>query len=131
MASSISNFLENAIMNMVFNDTDPSFTGAVVSPTTVYVKLHTGSPGETGTGNPAANTTRKAASFGAASNGISTSDADIQWTLVPAETYTAISIWDDLTAGNCLWFGDLTSSKTVALNDTFTIPSGSLTVTLD
>jgi hypothetical protein len=42
---------------------------------------------------------------------------------------THISLWDNLTAGNCLGAGALTASKTLAIGDTFVIPSGSLTVT--
>jgi hypothetical protein len=47
------------------------------------------------------------------------------------ETYSHISIWDDPTAGNCLWTGALTASKAVNAGDTFTIATGSLTVSLD
>lgn len=131
MASSISNWLENEVMDAVFNDTDMSFTGSVGSPTAVYIKLHIGAPGEDGTGNAAAETTRKACSFGAAVNGVSTSDADITWTnLAATETVTAVSLWDDSSAGNCLWWGDLTASKALTATESFTIPSGSLTVTL-
>jgi hypothetical protein len=95
-----------------------------------YVKLHLGDPGEDGTANAAAETTRKSASFGASSGGTATSDADLTWTSYSAaETVTHISLWDNATAGNCLGAGALTASKTLAIGDTFVIPSGSLTVT--
>jgi len=104
------------------------------TPTTVYVKLHVGDPGETGASNPASNnTTRKAASFTTSTTGTLATDADLEWTAMTAEgsQVSHISIWDDVTAGNCLWTGSLTSAKTIGSNDTFKIPSGSLTISLD
>jgi len=60
------------------------------------------------------------------------SSADAIWTSVAAgETYTHISLWDASTAGNCIFTGPLSASKTVNAGDTFTIPSGQLTVSLD
>lgn len=123
---SISNYLETTLVDLVFNGT------AYAGQATVYVKLHTGDPGEACTANPAGETTREAATFGAASGPTVTSDADITWTNVSTdEQYSHISLWDDVAAGNALWYGALTTPKTVNVGDTFTIPSGSLTVSLD
>jgi len=122
---SISNYLENAILDAVGNNTALQVAQA-------YVKLHTGDPGEAGTSNAAGETTRKSVSFAAASGGSMASDADAAWTNVStAETLTHVSLWDNATAGNCLWTGALTASKTVAVGDNFTIPSGSLTLSVD
>jgi hypothetical protein len=118
---SYSNWLEDKINDAVCNNTALQIAQS-------YVKLHVGDPGEDGTANAAGETTRQAASFGASSSGTATSDADITWTNVStAETITFISMWDASTAGNCLGAGALTASKTVAVGDTFVIPSGSLT----
>jgi hypothetical protein len=115
--------LENAINDAVCNNTALQVAQS-------YVKLHTGDPGENGTANAAGETTRKAASFGASSAGTATSDADLTWTSYStAETVSHVSMWDNLTAGNCLGSGALTASKTLAIGDTFVIPSGSLTFT--
>lgn len=123
---SVSDYLENKLLDLVFNAT--SYAGQA----TVYVKLHTGDPGEAGTANAAGNTTRQAATFGAASAGSVASDADVTWTGVStSETYSHVSLWDASTAGNCLWSGALSSSKAVTAGDSFTLPSGSLTVAID
>lgn len=120
---SYSDYLENKINDAVCNN-DP------LQVAQVYVKLHTGDPGEAGTSAAAGETTRKAASFGTSSSGTCTSDADLVWTNVStAETYSHVSLWDASTAGNCLGSGALAAPKTVAVGDTFTIPSGSLTFT--
>lgn len=120
---SYSDYLENAINDAVCNNTALAVAQA-------YVKLHIGDPGEAGTANAAGETTRKAASFGASSGGTATSDADLTWTNVStAETITHVSMWDAATVGNCLGSGALTASKTVAVGDTFVIPSGSFTFT--
>lgn len=122
---SIANYAELKLLDAVLN-------AAAYSAAGVYVKLHTGDPGEDCTANAAGETTREAASFAAAAAGACVSDADITWTNVStAETYSHISLWDAAVAGNPLWYGALTAAKTVAIGDTFTIPSGDLTVSLD
>jgi hypothetical protein len=121
----ISNYGELKMLDAVFNNV--SFV--VAQP---YVKLHTGDPGEDGLLLPATEATRKALSVSAAVAGAVTSDADLTWTSVAAsETYSHVSVWDAAAAGNCLWSGPLTASKAVIAGDTFTIPIGSLTVSLD
>ena len=120
---SYSDYLENAINDAVCNNT-------ALQIAQVYVKLHTGDPGENGTANAAGETTRKAASFGASASGTATSDADITWTSYStAETVSHVSLWDASSGGNCLGAGALAASKTLAVGDTFVIPSGSLTFT--
>jgi len=96
-----------------------------------YTKLHIGDPGEDGTNNAAAETTRKSTSYGASSGGVITTDADLTWTNVAgSETISHVSQWDASSAGNCLGSGALSASKAVTAGDTFTIPSGSQTVTI-
>ena len=121
---SISNYAENKILDHVTGEA--SWT----MPTTVYVKLHTGDPGEAATSNAATETTRKAASWSAASSGSIATDATLEWTNVAAtETITHWSLWDNSTAGNALWTGALSSSAAVTAGDTFQITS--LTLSLD
>jgi hypothetical protein len=126
---SVSDYAENKLLDAVFNHTT---TGGGLPTTDVWVKLHTGDPGEAGTNNAAGETTRKQVSMAAASGGASSSDADLVWTNVSTtETITHVSVWDASTAGNCLWVGALTASKALNAGDTFTIPSGSFTASLD
>jgi hypothetical protein len=121
----IGDYLEARILDAVFNNTSLAVAAT-------YVKLHIGDPGETGTANPAGNTTRQAASWAPASGGTIATDAALTWASVPAaETYTHVSVWDASTAGNHLWNGPLTVPYYVNVGDTFTIPSGVLTATLD
>lgn len=122
---SISNFAENAILDAIFNNT-------ALQKSARYVKLHISDPGETGTSGAAAETTRKSVTGAAAASGTFTSVNDLIWTAVAgSETISHISIWDDPSAGNCLWTGALSVSKAVNAGDTFTIPTGSLTVSVD
>lgn len=123
----ISNYLENQLLDAVFN---AEATGLPI--TNVWVKLHIGDPGEDGTANAAGNTTRKEATFPAASGGATSNDNLLEWLNVStAETYSHVSLWDASTGGNNLWNGALTATKTVAVGDTFQIPIGDLDVTLD
>jgi hypothetical protein len=119
---SISNYAEDKLLDALRN---VSFSVA-----NTYVKLHLGDPGEDGTANAAAETTREAASWSAASGGSIATSATIEWTNVSTtEIYTHWSLWDDPTAGNCLWTGSLGASASMTAGDTFQITA--LTLTLD
>lgn len=121
---SISNYAEVKLLDHVTG------RASYTMPTNVYVKLHTGDAGEDGTNNAASNTLRKVVSWSAASSGSIASSATLEWTSVPTtETYSHWSMWDNLTAGNCLWKGALSASAAVTAGDTFQITT--LTLTLD
>lgn len=95
-----------------------------------WVKLHIGDPGSAGTSNPAGETTRKQATFAAASGGSAATSADLSWTNVStSEDYTHFSMWTASTNGTFLWSGTITANALTA-GDTFTIPSGSLVLSL-
>lgn len=121
---SISNYAELKILDHTTG------RAAWTIPSNVYVKLHTGDAGEDGTSNAATETTRKVAAWSAASSGSIATSATLEWTNVAAtETYSHWSLWDDVSAGNCLWTGALSSSAAVTAGDTFQITS--LTLSLD
>lgn len=121
---SISNYAELKILDHTTG------RAAWTAPTTVYLKLHTGDPGEDGTSNAAAETSRQSVSWSAAASGSIGSSATVSWTNVSTtETYSHWSLWDNATTGNCLWTGSLSSSAAVTAGDTFQITS--LTLSLD
>ena len=126
--SEISNYLENALINGTLRAT--TFT----APAAVYVSLHTADPTDAGSGTEVTGGSyaRQAATFGAPSNGASTTTADITYPQATAGygTVTHIGIFDALTTGNLLYHSPLNTSKTIETGDIFKITSGSLTVTL-
>jgi hypothetical protein len=123
MPTGLSNYLANKFLDAVGNAT-------AYSSANVYVKLHIGDPGANGTANAATEITRKSVSFSAASTGGLTSDADVSWeNIAGSEDATFFTVWDNLTAGNFLFSGTVAGNAYTA-GDTFTIPSGSLTVSL-
>ena len=123
MATGISSYLADELLDAVGN-------ASSFSVGTVYIKLHIGDPGANGTSNAATETTRQSASFGAASAGTLTSDADITWTNISgSQDATFFTAWDNASAGNFLFSGSITGNAYTA-GDTYVIPSGSLTVSL-
>jgi len=123
MATGLSTYLANAFLDSLGNAT-------AFSVTTPYVKLHVGDPGANGTANPATETTRKSVSFAASSSGALASDAAITWTnIAGSQDATYFTAWDSATTGNFLFSGTITGNPYTA-GDTYTIPSGSLTVSL-
>jgi hypothetical protein len=95
-----------------------------------WIKLHVGAPGAAGTSNAATETTRKQATWASASAASKASNADLVWTGVAgSEDFTHFSMWTASTAGTFGGSGLITANAVTAA-DTFTIPSGSLTLTL-
>lgn len=123
---SISNYLENAILDKVLRNTD--FSVATGS----YLSLHTADPGKTGadevTGGSYA---RQAIAFDAAVTGSAGSSASESFTGMPACTVTHVGLWDTVTVGSFLWSGALSASKVVNSGDTFQFAAGDVIVTLD
>jgi|GEM_PF-1442075 len=121
LASGIANSILNALCR----------NAAWTIPVAFYVKLHTADPGASGATAAAANTTRKLCTFGAASAGSLTTSADCVWTNVPnAETYSHVSFWDAVAAGNFLGSDDLAVPQPVIIGNNFTILAGQITVAL-
>lgn len=121
-----SNYIEPFILEAVFKNGKTAFPAI----TTVYVKLHTGDPGETGTTNAATETTRQSVSFGTASGGSIVSTGTVSWTNVSTtETITYISFWDNVSAGNCLGSAQLNSPAALQAGDNLDLTS--ITFTLD
>ena len=121
---SATNYLELKILDHTLG------TAAYTMPTGVYVKLHTGAPGEDATANVATEATRKAATFNAASGGSAALAATVSWTNVSTtETYTHVSLWDAVSAGNPLYWAALTASVAVTAGDNFDLTA--LTISAD
>lgn len=116
MAGSLSAYASNKLLDHLLG------VAAFTMPTNVFVKLHTADPGTAGTTAAAATTTRKQLAFGAAASAVSTQSGTVTWSAVgTAETITHISIWDNLTAGNFLARGALTTSVTTVVGDDITL----------
>jgi hypothetical protein len=127
--SAISNYLENALINATLRNT--TFT----SPATVYAGLFTSDPTEAGTGTEVSGGSyaRKAITFAAPSNGVTTNSAaacEFDQATGSWGTITHFAIFDALTTGNMLYYGALTTSKTIASGDVFKFATSSVTVTL-
>ena len=124
----MSNYLENALINVTLRAT------GYTAPTTVYVGLYTSDPTDANTGTEVSGGSyaRKSATFGAPSNGASTTSADITFDQATASwgTIAYIGILDALTSGNLLYHTALDTSKAIDTGDIFKIASASLTVTL-
>lgn len=124
----MSNYLENALVNVTLRGT--AFT-AVSTP---YVGLFTSDPTDAGTGTEVSGGSyaRTAATFGAPSNGVSVTSADITFPTATASWGTVgwIGIYDASTAGNLLYHTPLDVAKTIDSGDIFKITAGNLSVTL-
>lgn len=124
---SISNYLEDSLLNLVLrNTTFPPITA-------VYASLHTADPGETGTGSPIASSPRFAVTFAAAASATAANSATASVVCSATGTITHLGLWDasSTATANHLWSGALTASKTVAnVGDTVTLAVGALTVNL-
>lgn len=128
-----SNYLENKILDHVLTST------AYTQPSR-YLALFTSDPGETGSLSGEISTSgtaysRQAVTFAAASSGTSATNATVTFSAATASwgTITHVAVMDGSTAGagNVLFYGAVTTSKTIDTGDTFQVTSGNLTVSLD
>ena len=127
--SAISNYLENALINATLRNT------TYTSPATVYAGLFTSDPTDAGSGTEVSGGSyaRKAITFAAPSNGVTTNSAaacEFDQATGSWGTITHFGIFDALTSGNLLYHGALTTSKTIASGDVFKFPTSSVSVTL-
>lgn len=139
--SAASNFLENKVLDHVLRYSAAPYT----APTTLYLALFNNTSGsaaanlEAGTLTDETSTSgtaysRKAVTFAAASSGSSATNATVTFDTATANwgTITHVAIMDGGTAGagNVLFYGAVTTSKTIETGDTFQVSSGNLTVAL-
>jgi len=135
--SAASNFLENAVLNHVLTAT------AYTAPTTRFLALFTGTAAdvlgrlEAGTLSDEITTSgsayiRKAVTFAAASSGTSATNATVTFDAATSNwgTVTCIAIMDAVSGGNVLFYGQVTTAKTIETGDTFQVSTGNLTVAL-
>jgi len=108
---------------------------AFTPPATIYLALYTVAPTDTGGGTEVSGGgyARQSFTLTAATAGSTSNSADIVFPTATADwgTIVAVGIFDAATAGNLLWYGNLSTSKTVLNGDTFKILAGNLSITLD
>ena len=137
--SAASNYLENKVLDHVLRNT------AYSQPSGLWLALFNNTSGsaaanlEAGTLTDETSTSgtayaRKAVAFSASSSGSAATSATVTFDAATANwgTITHVAIMDGDTegAGNVLFWGAVTTSKTIETGDTFQVSSGNLTVSL-
>ena len=133
--SAASNYLENKVLDHVLTAT------GYTAPTTRYLGLFTNTSGSAATNLEAGTLTdevsggsyaRKTVTFASASSGSSATNATVTFDAATATwgTITHVAVMDQITGGNVLFWGQVTTSKTIELGDTFQVTSGNLTISL-
>lgn len=132
MANNLTNSGELLVLDWI------NGVGTPTRPTTpLKVALFTTSPNqETGAGGTevsGGSYARTSVTFSAASGGASSNSADVTFPTATASwgTVVAAGIYDSAGTPVLLWVGNLSTSKTIDVGDTFKIPAGQLTVSVD
>lgn len=102
---------------------------------TLYVKLHNGAPGDSGTSNASSETTRKAFTPDTPSGGsLAGTGSLVSWApiaLSGTENLTHYSIWTAASGGNCLAVGAFTTARNGVVNgDTVNFTPSDFTFTI-
>lgn len=111
-------------------------SGTATRPTAWFVALYTAAPSDAGGGTEVsgAGYARQSVAFDAAATpgGTTSNSADVSFTAAGGDygTVTHLGIFDASSAGNLLWHGALTASKTVADGDTITFATGNIDLTM-
>jgi len=133
--SAASDYLENKVLDHVLTAT--SYT----APSTRYLALFTNTSGSAATNLEAGTLTdevsggtysRQSVTFAAASSGTSATNATVTFPAATANwgTITHVAVMDAATSGNVLFWGAVTTAKTIETGDTFQVSSGNLSVSL-
>ena len=135
--SAASNYLENKVLDHVLTAT------AYSQPSTRYLALFINTSGNAATNLEAGTLTdevstsgtaygRETVTFAAASGGSSATNATVTFDTATANwgTITHVAVMDAATSGNVLFWGAVTTSKTIETGDTFQVSSGNLTISL-
>ena len=133
--SALTNYAEDLLLTWLFT------ASSATRPSAWYVALHTGDPGETGASSEVvvgtdADYVRDQITFDdpVASSGQVLSDVAVSWTVDAVSagyTVTHVSIWDAVTAGNCLMKGALPVPRALAANQVLTFSIGDIIAALD
>ncbi|NNU89756.1 hypothetical protein [Anoxybacillus sp. CHMUD] len=126
--SAISNYLENALINAVLRNTP------YTSPSAVYLALYTSDPTDANTGTEVTGGSyqRQQITFSAPSDGMVSNSNEILFPVATDNwgTVTHIGILDAATGGNLLFYGAVTTPKTISTNDQLKINVGDISITL-
>ena len=125
---SLSNIFETTTLNWLFTAT------SVTRPTAWYIALYTVAPTDGGGGTEISGNAyiREAAAMSVTGDNATNTGA-IEWPTATGTwgTIVAVGVFDALSAGNLIAYGNLTVSKTITSGDVFRIPAGDLDITMD
>lgn len=143
MAGSMSDVYEKKVLDLIFRNTGASATAPMgLNATNVWVGLYTAAPSDAGGGTEVTGGSyarvaivRTGAGWNAATGTLALTDntasIDFPTATAPWGTITHFGIFDAATAGNMIYWADLTATKTVGTGDTASFAAGSLDVTQD
>jgi len=126
--SAKTNFLENSLINHVLRNV------AYTSPTNIFVALFNVAPTDAGGGTEVSTVgtayIRQGVTFDPPSDGTTQNDSDVLFPAAVASwgEIVAFALFDAASGGNMLYYGNLTTPKTVSIADTFEWLTGNLTV---
>jgi hypothetical protein len=126
MATAFTDFMSGKIIDHLLRNQ------AYTPPVTIYVALYTTMPTRSTAGTEVSGGAyaRQAVTLSAASSGTSANSGTLTYPTATADwgTVLGVCICDASTAGNQLWFGTLTASRSVTNGTTFSIAASALTV---
>lgn len=123
--SAATDYLENKLLDHVLRNV------AYTSPATVYLALYTTATSDAGGGTEVTGGSyaRQAVAFDAAAAGATQNTAIETFTNMPACTVTHWAIHDHVSAGNMLYHGAVSASKTYLAGEDATVAVGALDIT--
>jgi hypothetical protein len=137
--SAASNYLENKLLDHTLKYGTAPYTGV----STLYLALFTNTSTnaaanlEAGTLTDEVSTAgsayiRKAVTFASASSGTSATNATVTFDAATSTwgSITHVAVMDAVSSGNVLFYGAVTTAKTIESGDTFQVSSGNLTISL-
>ncbi len=117
-------YLDNIFINLALRNTP------WVQPAIVYVALYSVAPTASGGGTEitGGGYGRQPATFSAPTNGVTSNVSDVNFPIASTDwgAVVAFAICDTSSGGNILYFGNLSTPRTVLTNDQLRFPAGQL-----
>lgn len=122
--------LTTTLDNKILDHVNLTASYTPTSPLKLRLMTANGSVSAAGTEVTGGSYASQTIAFNAASAGSAAHSADITFSGMPACTVVGLEIWDSAGTPVRLWWGALTTSKTLAASDSIRFPAGSVIASL-
>lgn len=127
MANNLTDVAENIVLNAITGASGSLFT----APLKLRLLTVMGTESANGTAVAGGSYADQTIAFTTATTGTASNTAAVQFTNMPAATVVGFEIWDSNATPRRVWHIPATTTRTVALGDTYNVAAGAIVLSID